>query len=142
MRIKRSCVSMVSAWPGTCVRYFLSSWPCVSTVPPPGLLPLLFSIDELGCLTSYTELRVLEVKVPCFFRCFKAAAESPPSLTVSPKPYPSLCYPSLIKLPWGYRAGVMKGLTFRVGRAGHRSCIFLFLTFIQCPLLLMRILKS
>lgn len=68
--------------------------------------------------------------------------ESPPSLTLPTKPYPSLCYPSLINLPWGSRAGVMKGLTFRVGRAGHRSCIFLFLTFIQCPLLLMLILKS
>lgn len=82
---------MVSAWPGTRVRYFLSSWPCVSTVPTPGLLPLLFSIDELGCLTSYTELRVLEVKVPCFFGCFKAAAESPLLVSLSPPNRTLLC---------------------------------------------------
>lgn len=120
---------------------FLSSWPCVSTVPPPGLLPLLFSIVQLSYFLHRAQgargegSLLLSLLQSC-------SRESPPSLTLPPKPYPSLCYPSLINLPWGSRAGVMKGLTFRVGRAGHRSCIFLFLTFIQCPLLLMLILKS
>lgn len=119
-------MAMVSAWPGTCVRYFLSSLPCVSTVPSPGFLSLLFSIDELSCLPSYTELRMLEMTFLCFFRCFKAATES--SLLVSPpQTVPSSVLPlQLTKLPWGYRAGVMKGLTFRVGRAGINLVSFSF----------------